>query len=39
MFEDAIAAWKKVYGDEEPQVALGLNNLAELLKSQVRVQT
>jgi tetratricopeptide (TPR) repeat protein len=26
-FEQALAIWKKVYGEEHPQVATGLNNL------------
>ena len=29
--KEAIEIWKKVYGDEHPQVAAGLNNLAALL--------
>ena len=30
--KEALAIWKKVHGDEHPQVATGLNNLAGLLK-------
>ena len=29
--EQSLAIWKKVYGEEHPKVALGLNNLALLL--------
>ena len=34
-FEEAIAIWRKCLGNEHPQVAVGLNNLAVLLKRQV----
>ena len=34
--KEAIEIWKKVHGDEHPLVATGLNNLAELLRAQVR---
>lgn len=34
-YEEAIAIWKQVHGKEHPLVAIGLNNLAALLKQQV----
>ena len=34
--EQALAIDKKVFGDEHPNVASDLNNLALLLKAQVR---
>lgn len=37
LYEEAIAIWKKVHGDEHPLVATGLNNLAGLLRAQVRL--
>lgn len=35
LYEEGIAIWQKVHGDEHPLVAAGLNNLARLLSSQV----
>ena len=35
LYREAITIWKKVHGEEHPQVATGLNNLAELLRAQV----
>ena len=34
--EQALAIDKKVHGNEHPDVACGLNNLAQLLSDQVR---
>ena len=34
-FKQSLEIKKKVYGEEHPKVALGLNNLALLLKQQV----
>ena len=34
--EETITIFKKVYGNEHPSVATALNNLAELLRNQVR---
>ena len=36
LYKEAIAIFKKVHGDEHPSVATLLNNLAELLRAQVR---
>ena len=36
MHEDALAIRRKVLGDEHPDVAQSLNNLALLLQAQVR---
>lgn len=38
MFEEAIAIWKEIYGEEHQLVATALNNLASLLKDQVRIE-
>jgi len=35
LYREALAIDKKIYGDEHPEVATDLNNLALLLKSQV----
>ena len=35
MYREALAIRKKFYGDEHPDVAISLSNLAELLKDQV----
>ena len=34
-YEQSLAIRKKVFGDEHPDVASGLNNLAQLLSDQV----
>ena len=36
LYKESLAIKKKVFGDEHPKVALALNNLAELLRCQVR---
>ena len=36
LFKESLAIDKKVYGDEHPDIATDLNNLAELLRTQVR---
>ena len=36
LHKESLATRKKVHGDEHPDVALALNNLAELLSDQVR---
>ena len=36
LYKESLAIRKKVFGDEHPSVATGLNNLAGLLKAQVR---
>ena len=36
LYKESLAIKKKVFGDEHPKVALALNNLAQLLKAQVR---
>ena len=36
LYKESLAIRKKVFGDEHPKVATALNNLAGLLKSQVR---
>ena len=36
LYKESLAIKKKVFGDEHPEVALALNNLAELLRAQVR---
>ena len=36
-YEQALAIRKKVYGEEHPKVAIGLNNLAQLLQAQASV--
>ena len=36
LYKEALAIDKKVYGDEHPEVATDLNNLAALLSDQVR---
>ena len=36
LYKESLAIKKKVFGDEHPDVALALNNLAALLYSQVR---
>ena len=35
MYREALAMDKKIHGDEHPEVATDLNNLAVLLKEQV----
>ena len=35
--EQVIVIFKKVYGDDHPNVATALNNLAQLLQDQVSV--
>ena len=35
LYEDAIKIWEKALGKNDPQVAIGLSSLAELLKGQV----
>ena len=35
LFKQALAIYKKVYGEEHPRVATALNNLAQLLSDQV----
>ena len=35
LYEEAIAIWRKSYGDEHPSLATGLNDLGLLLKAQV----
>ena len=37
LYEEALAIWKKVHGEEHPLVATGLNNLAQLLEALVRL--
>ena len=37
LYERANSIWEKSLGPDHPQVAIGLNNLAGLLRSQVRV--
>ena len=34
LMKEVLAIYKKVYGDEHPYVATGLNNLAQLYKAQ-----
>ncbi len=36
LYKESLAIRKKVFGDEHPKVATALNNLAELLRNQVR---
>ena len=38
LFRESLAIRKKVYGNEHPKVAAGLNNLASLLESQVSIK-
>ena len=35
LYRESLAIDKKIYGDEHPEVATDLNNLAGLLKAQV----
>ena len=35
LYRESLAIDKKIYGDEHPEVATDLNNLASLLESQV----
>ena len=37
LFKESLTIRKKVFGDEHPDVAQSLNNLAELLRAQVRI--
>ena len=39
LYKEALAIDKKVYGDEHPDVAHDLNNLAGLLSNQVRYRS
>ena len=36
LLKESLAIDKKVYGDEHPEIATDLNNLAQLLQDQVR---
>ena len=36
LYRESLAIDKKVYGDEHPEIATDLNNLAQLLSDQVR---
>jgi hypothetical protein len=38
LHREALAVDKKIYGDEHPDVATDLNNLAAMLKSQVSIK-
>ena len=37
MYEESLRIRRKVLGDEHPDVAQSLNNIAELLSAQVRL--
>ena len=36
LYRESLAIYKKVYGEEHPRVAIGLNNLGQLLQDQAR---
>ena len=38
LYRESLAIDKKIYGDEHPEVATDLNNLAWLLESQVSIK-
>ena len=37
MYEESLRIWRNVLGNEHPDVAISLNNLAVLLSDQVRL--